>query len=82
VHVFDLDDHEDTPVYVHAKVAVIDGTWAGAGGANLNRRTWSRDSELSVAVFDETRDEREPTDPEPRRRRPRLRPQPTAGTAA
>jgi len=50
-------------VYVHAKVAVIDDTWACAGSANLNRRLWSHDSELSVAVLDETRDEREPTDP-------------------
>ncbi|GAA3084056.1 phospholipase D-like domain-containing protein [Pseudonocardia yunnanensis] len=63
VHVFDLENHDDTPVYVHAKVAVIDDTWACAGSANLNRRSWSHDSELSVAVLDETRDEREPTDP-------------------
>ncbi|WP_433294616.1 phospholipase D-like domain-containing protein [Pseudonocardia sp. CA-142604] len=61
VHVCDLENHEDTPVDVHAEVAVIDDTWACAGSANLNRRSWSHDSELSVAVLDETRDEREPT---------------------
>lgn len=33
------------------------------GSADLDRRSWSPDSELSVAVLDETRDEREPTDP-------------------
>ncbi|WP_219419827.1 phospholipase D family protein [Pseudonocardia nigra] len=63
VHVFDLENHEGTPVYVHAKVAVMDDTWACVGSANLNRRSWSHDSELSVAVLDGTRDEREPTDP-------------------
>ena len=63
VHVFDLENHEGTPVYVHAKVAVMDDTWACAGSANLNRRSWSHDSELSVAVLDETRDGREPADP-------------------
>ena len=63
VHVFDLENHEGTPVYVHAKVAVIDDTWACVGSANLNRRSWSHDSELSVAVLDGTRDEREPADP-------------------
>lgn len=63
VHVFDLENHEGTPVYVHAKVCVIDDVWACAGSANLNRRSWSHDGELSCAVLDETRDEREPRDP-------------------
>jgi phosphatidylserine/phosphatidylglycerophosphate/cardiolipin synthase-like enzyme len=63
VHVYDLENHEGTPVYVHAKVAVVDDTWACAGSANLNRRSWSHDSELSVAVLDDERDDREPADP-------------------
>jgi phosphatidylserine/phosphatidylglycerophosphate/cardiolipin synthase-like enzyme len=63
VHVYDLENHEGTPVYVHAKVAVVDDTWACAGSANLNRRSWSHDSELSVAVLDDDRDERDPPDP-------------------
>ena len=63
VHVYDLENHEGTPVYVHAKVAVVDDTWACAGSANLNRRSWTHDSELSVAVLDEARDGREPRDP-------------------
>lgn len=41
VHVYDLENHHATPVYVHAKVAVVDDTWACAGSANLNRRSWS-----------------------------------------
>jgi phosphatidylserine/phosphatidylglycerophosphate/cardiolipin synthase-like enzyme len=52
-----------TPIYVHAKVCVIDDVWAAVGSDNLNRRSWTHDSELSAAVLDETRDEREPRDP-------------------
>jgi phosphatidylserine/phosphatidylglycerophosphate/cardiolipin synthase-like enzyme len=63
VHAFDLENHAGTPVYVHAKVAVIDDVWACVGSANLNRRSWTHDSELSCAVLDETRDPREPADP-------------------
>ena len=63
VHVFDLENDEGTPIYVHAKVAVIDDVWACVGSANLNRRSWSHDSELSCGVLDDTRDQREPVDP-------------------
>jgi phosphatidylserine/phosphatidylglycerophosphate/cardiolipin synthase-like enzyme len=63
VHVYDLENLESTPVYVHAKVAVVDDTWASVGSANLNRRSWSHDSELTVAVLDSVRDDRAPTDP-------------------
>jgi phosphatidylserine/phosphatidylglycerophosphate/cardiolipin synthase-like enzyme len=63
VHVFDLENRNGTPLYVHAKVAVIDDVWACVGSANLNRRSWSHDSELSCAVLDETRDPRKPLDP-------------------
>jgi phosphatidylserine/phosphatidylglycerophosphate/cardiolipin synthase-like enzyme len=63
VHVFDLENHAGTPIYVHAKAAVIDDVWACVGSANLNRRSWSHDSELSCAVLDDARDQREPVDP-------------------
>lgn len=63
VHVFDLENRDGTPVYVHAKVAVVDDVWAAVGSANLNRRSWSHDSELTAAVLDEARDERAPADP-------------------
>ena len=63
VHVFDLENHHGTPVYVHAKVAVVDDVWAAAGSANLNRRSWSHDSELTVAVLDEHHDGRAPACP-------------------
>jgi phosphatidylserine/phosphatidylglycerophosphate/cardiolipin synthase-like enzyme len=63
VHVFDVENHEGTPVYVHAKVCVADDTWASVGSDNFNRRSWTHDSELSSAVLDTTRDVREPRDP-------------------
>lgn len=52
VHIFDVENHRGTPVYVHAKVCVIDDTWACVGSDNLNRRSWTHDSELSCAVLD------------------------------
>jgi phosphatidylserine/phosphatidylglycerophosphate/cardiolipin synthase-like enzyme len=61
--VFDLENHQGTPVYVHAKVVVVDDVWAMVGSDNLNRRSWSHDSELSIAVLDSQRDAREPRDP-------------------
>ncbi|MGX6601072.1 phospholipase D family protein [Micromonosporaceae bacterium Da 78-11] len=63
VHIFDLENSAGTPIYVHAKVCVIDDVWCSVGSDNFNRRSWTHDSELSNAVFDDTRDEREPTDP-------------------
>ncbi|HEX2073233.1 MAG TPA: phospholipase D-like domain-containing protein [Geodermatophilus sp.] len=63
VHVFDVENHEGTPVYVHAKVCVVDDVWASVGSDNFNRRSWTHDSELSSVVLDTTRDAREPRDP-------------------
>lgn len=54
VHIFDVENHDGTPVYVHAKVYVIDDVWATVGSDNLNRRSWTHDSELSCAVLDDT----------------------------
>jgi phosphatidylserine/phosphatidylglycerophosphate/cardiolipin synthase-like enzyme len=63
VHVFDVENEEGTPVYVHAKVCAVDDVWASVGSDNFNRRSWTHDSELSSAVLDTTRDPREPRDP-------------------
>jgi phosphatidylserine/phosphatidylglycerophosphate/cardiolipin synthase-like enzyme len=52
VAVLDVENHVGTPVYVHAKVCVVDDTWASVGSANLNMRSWSHDSELTAAVLD------------------------------
>jgi phosphatidylserine/phosphatidylglycerophosphate/cardiolipin synthase-like enzyme len=41
------------PVYVHAKVGIVDDRWATIGSANLNSRGMSHDAELNVAVLDD-----------------------------
>ena len=63
VAVYDLENAHGTPIYVHAKVCVIDDVWLVVGSDNLNRRSWTHDSELSCAVLDADPDEREPLDP-------------------
>ena len=63
VGIFDIENAEGVPVYVHAKVCVIDDVWAAVGSDNFNRRSWTHDSEVSCAVLDEERDTREPRDP-------------------
>jgi len=46
------ENRDGVPVYVHAKVCVIDDVWASVGSDNFNRRSWTHDSELSAAVVD------------------------------
>jgi len=60
VAVYGIENIAGTPVYVHAKVCVIDDLWASVGSDNVNRRSWTHDSELSCAVLDDARDERDP----------------------
>ena len=40
------------PVYVHAKVAIIDDVWWTAGSANLNSRGLRSDAEINISVLD------------------------------
>ena len=63
VAIYDIENLEGVPVYIHAKVSVIDDVWASIGSDNFNRRSWSHDSELSCAVLDSTLDSRHPADP-------------------
>jgi phosphatidylserine/phosphatidylglycerophosphate/cardiolipin synthase-like enzyme len=63
VGVYGLENADGVPIYVHAKVAVIDDVWASVGSDNVNRRSWTHDSELSCAIIDEQLDPREPRDP-------------------
>ena len=63
VQVLDVENLAGEPVYVHAKVCVVDDVWATVGSDNFNRRSWTHDSELTAAVLDGERDTREPADP-------------------
>lgn len=63
VAVYGLENHAGTPVYVHAKVCVIDDVWAAVGSDNVNLRSWTHDSELSCSVLDRAADPRPPSDP-------------------
>jgi phosphatidylserine/phosphatidylglycerophosphate/cardiolipin synthase-like enzyme len=47
---YGIENAAGTPVYVHAKVCVVDDAWASVGSDNFNRRSWTHDSELSAAV--------------------------------
>jgi phosphatidylserine/phosphatidylglycerophosphate/cardiolipin synthase-like enzyme len=40
------------PIYVHAKVGVVDDAWCTVGSANLNERGMESDSEINVQVLD------------------------------
>jgi phosphatidylserine/phosphatidylglycerophosphate/cardiolipin synthase-like enzyme len=63
VAIYDIENAEGVPVYVHAKITVIDDVWTSIGSDNFNRRSWSHDSEISCAVIDDELDGREPIDP-------------------
>ncbi|GAA1002199.1 phospholipase D family protein [Subtercola frigoramans] len=52
IGVFDLESNAGTPIYIHAKICIIDDTWMTCGSDNFNRRSWTTDSELSCAIFD------------------------------
>jgi phosphatidylserine/phosphatidylglycerophosphate/cardiolipin synthase-like enzyme len=62
VAVYDLENEAGTPIYVHAKLCIVDDLWLGCGSDNVNRRSWTSDSELACAVLDPQRDGREPAD--------------------
>src|SRR6266704_687968 len=46
----DGDEHY-RPIYVHAKVAIIDDLWSTVGSANLNNRGMRDDTEMNVATL-------------------------------
>ena len=63
VQVLDVENLQGLPVYVHAKLCVVDDVWVAVGSDNFNTRSWTHDSELTAAVLDSERDQRAPTDP-------------------
>ncbi|GAB2596072.1 phospholipase D family protein [Kribbella endophytica] len=50
VAVYDLENAAGVPIYVHAKVCIVDDEWFACGSDNFNRRSWTNDSELTCAV--------------------------------
>ncbi|MBA2956447.1 phospholipase [Nocardioides sp. CGMCC 1.13656] len=56
VAVFGLTNEAGMPVYVHSKTCIIDHRWASVGSDNLNRRSWTSDSEIACAVVDDRGD--------------------------
>ena len=47
-----LSEGRDDPLYVHAKVAIIDDRWLTIGSANLNAHSLLNDTEMNVATND------------------------------
>ncbi len=41
------------PVYVHAKIGIVDDRWLTVGSANLNEHSFFNDTEVNVVVRDE-----------------------------
>jgi len=52
VGIYDLENAAGVPIYVHAKVCIVDDEWFTCGSDNFNRRSWTNDSELTCAVLD------------------------------
>jgi phosphatidylserine/phosphatidylglycerophosphate/cardiolipin synthase-like enzyme len=48
------DGEHYRPIYVHAKVAIIDDEWSTVGSGNLNNRGMRNDVEMNVATLDAT----------------------------
>jgi phosphatidylserine/phosphatidylglycerophosphate/cardiolipin synthase-like enzyme len=40
------------PVYVHAKIGIVDDTWLTLGSANLNEHSLFNDSEMNIVTHD------------------------------
>ncbi len=57
VAVFGLTNEQGLPVYVHSKTCVIDHRWASVGSDNLNRRSWTCDSEIACVTVDDRGDQ-------------------------
>lgn len=53
VAIYSIENDAGTPIYVHAKICVMDDWWATIGSDNFNRRSWTHDSELSAVVVEE-----------------------------
>jgi phosphatidylserine/phosphatidylglycerophosphate/cardiolipin synthase-like enzyme len=59
VGIYNLENAAGAPIYVHAKICIVDDVWFTCGSDNFNRRSWTSDSELTCAVLDPTPDDRD-----------------------
>jgi phosphatidylserine/phosphatidylglycerophosphate/cardiolipin synthase-like enzyme len=66
VALFGLNNSVGLPIYVHSKVCIIDDRWASVGSDNLNRRSWSSDSEIACAIMDQRLEDVGPDEPAPK----------------
>ena len=84
VAVFGLTNEAGMPIYVHSKTCIIDHRWASVGSDNLNRRSWTYDSEIACTVIDDRDDLATPAplDSFPRNRYARWSPSTSAVTRA
>ncbi|MGW5744300.1 phospholipase D-like domain-containing protein [Amycolatopsis sp. NPDC003861] len=46
------DGDESAPVYVHAKLGIVDDSWLTVGSANLNEHSLFNDTEVNIATDD------------------------------
>lgn len=54
VEIYHLVNATGRGIYCHAKVCIVDDIWAIIGSCNMSRRSLTYDSEISIAVLDET----------------------------
>src|SRR5713101_6928152 len=47
-----IGGQKDWPVYVHAKVGIVDDAWMTIGSANLNEHSLFNDTEMNVVTHD------------------------------
>jgi cardiolipin synthase len=47
-----VEIYEYRPALLHAKTMVVDGIWSTVGSTNLDRRSFSLNEELNVAIYD------------------------------
>jgi phosphatidylserine/phosphatidylglycerophosphate/cardiolipin synthase-like enzyme len=51
--VYQRGSEDTSPVYVHAKIGIVDDRWLTIGSANLNEHSLFNDTEMNLVVLDE-----------------------------
>ena len=51
--VYQRGSEDASPVYVHAKIGIVDDRWLTIGSANLNEHSLFNDTEMNLVVLDE-----------------------------